>query len=37
MSHASLYIVDNADQDRSVRKYIRQWCDISKQMDIAIG
>lgn len=37
MSHANLYIVDNADQDRSVRKYIREWCDISSQMDIATG
>ena len=37
MPHANLYIVDNADPDRSVRKYIREWCDISKQMDIATG
>ena len=37
MPHANLYIVDNADQDRSVNKYIRQWCGISKQMDIATG
>lgn len=36
MSHKNLYIVDNAD-DQSVRKYLSEWCGISKQMDIATG
>lgn len=32
-----MYIVDNESEDRSVRKYLSEWCDISKQMDIAVG
>lgn len=37
MGHSDLYIVDNSSEDQSVRKYLNQWCDISKQMDIATG
>ncbi len=37
MAHSDLYIVDNASESVSVRKYLHQWCEISKQMDIATG
>lgn len=33
----NLYIVDNSSEKQSVRDYLSQWCDISKQMDIATG
>ncbi len=37
MSNGNLYIVDNSAEERSVKSYLTQWCDISKQMDIATG
>lgn len=37
MSHNDLYIVDNSTDDHSVKKYLTEWCSISKQMDIATG
>lgn len=37
MSHKNLYIVDNNSEEQSVKKYLSQWCGISKQMDIATG
>lgn len=37
MSHNDLYIVDNATEDQSVKKYLSEWCSVSKQMDIATG
>ncbi len=37
MSHQPLYIVDNSDNRQSVKEYLTQWCQISKQMDIATG
>ncbi len=37
MDHSNLYIVDNANDEQTVRKYLREWCPISKQMDIATG
>ena len=37
MEHKNLYIVDNLDDEQSVKKYLREWCPISKQMDIATG
>ena len=37
MPHNDLFIVDNNGNERSVRKYLKQWCPISKQMDIATG
>lgn len=37
MEHSNLYIVDNSGDDQSVKKYLREWCPISKQMDIATG
>lgn len=37
MAHNDLYIVDNAGSERSVKKYLNEWCVISRQMDIATG
>jgi ERCC4-related helicase len=37
MSYNNLYIVDNSEENRSVKKYLSDWCKISKQMDIATG
>lgn len=37
MAYSDLYIVDNDTFDRSVKKYLNEWCGISKQMDIATG
>jgi len=37
MSHKNLYIVDNATENQSVKKYLSEWCSVSKQMDIATG
>ena len=30
-------IVDNADPQRNVLTYLRQWCDVSSSIDIATG
>ena len=37
MPNNNLYIVDNASDAQSVKNYLSQWCDVSKQMDIATG
>lgn len=37
MSHSDLYIADNATDHQSVKTYLREWCSVSKQMDIATG
>ena len=37
MAHKNLYIVDNSSEDQSVKKYLTEWCSVSKQMDIATG
>jgi len=37
MAHTDLYIVDNSSPERSVKKYLNEWCAISRQMDIATG
>jgi len=37
MAHTDLYIVDNNISEQSVRKYLDDWCNISRQMDIATG
>ena len=37
MQYNNLYIVDNSDTDASVKKYLTEWCAVSKQMDIATG
>lgn len=33
----NLYIVDNLDSNYTVKHYLNEWCNISKQMDIATG
>lgn len=37
MAHSDLFVVDNCKQERSVKKYLSEWCDVSRQMDIATG
>lgn len=37
MPHNDLYTVDNSTEERSVKSYLRDWCSVSKQMDIATG
>lgn len=37
MPHNNLYIVDNDTEEQSVKHYLQEWCQISKQMDIATG
>ena len=37
MSHRNLYIVDNSAEEKTVLKYLSEWCAVSKQMDIATG
>lgn len=36
-SGSELFIVDNSDADWKVLEYLRQWCQISKAVDIATG
>jgi len=36
-SGAELFIVDNADDQWKVQRYLRDWCDISHAFDIATG
>jgi len=37
IAHNDLYIVDNSSPELSVKKYLNEWCGISRQMDIATG
>ena len=37
MPQSNLYIVDNADETRSAKLYLTEWCPISKQLDVATG
>lgn len=37
MNHKPLYIVDNSSEKKSVKQYLTDWCNVSKQMDIATG
>jgi len=37
MAYTDLYLVDNSSPELSVKKYLNEWCDISRQMDIATG
>jgi hypothetical protein len=34
---SELFIVDNSDTDWKVQRYLRDWCQISKSIDIATG
>jgi len=36
-SGSELFIVDNSDQDWKVLRYLHDWCQISKAIDIATG
>ncbi len=36
-SGTDLFIVDNTDQDWKVLRYLRDWCEISRAIDIATG
>lgn len=37
MGRSDLYIVDNSSGAQSVKEYLKEWCPLSKQMDIATG
>lgn len=37
VSGSELFIVDNSDEDWKVQRYLRDWCQLSKQFDIATG
>ena len=37
LTGADLFIVDNSDSDWKVASYLREWCSISHQFDIATG
>jgi hypothetical protein len=34
---SELFIVDNSDDDWKVQRYLHDWCQLSKQFDIATG
>ena len=34
---ADFFIVDNSDEHWKALEYLRQWCDISRGLDIATG
>ena len=36
-SGSELFIVDNSDQDWKVLRYLHDWCQLSKSIDIATG
>jgi len=36
-SGSDLFIVDNSDQDWKVLKYLHDWCQLSKSIDVATG
>ena len=37
MPYQNLYTVDNSSEEQSVKNYLRDWCSVSKQMNIATG
>lgn len=37
MPNNNLYIVDNSSEEQSVKTYLKDWCTVSKQIDIATG
>lgn len=37
MSQTELFIVDNSTEEQNVKNYLKEWCGVSKQMDIATG
>ena len=34
---SELFIVDNSDSDWKVRSYLKDWCELSRAIDIATG
>ncbi len=36
-SGSDLFIVDNSDSDWKVHRYLKEWCDLSKAIDVATG
>lgn len=34
---SELFIVDNSDDDWKAARYLRDWCQLSSSIDIAIG
>jgi hypothetical protein len=34
---SELFIVDNSDADWKVLRYLKDWCQLSKSIDIATG
>jgi len=36
-SGSDLFIVDNSDSDWKVRRYLKEWCELSKAIDVATG
>ncbi len=34
---SELFIVDNSDQDWKVQRYLHDWCQLSKRIDVATG
>lgn len=34
---SELFIVDNSDEDWKAIRYLRDWCQLSKSIDIATG
>jgi len=37
LTGSELFIIDNSDQGWKVLKYLDDWCQISKAIDIATG
>ena len=37
MPYQNLYTVDNSTEEQSVKAYLKDWCNVSRQMDIATG
>jgi len=37
MSQNDLYIIDNASEPNTVKEYLRKWCPLTRQMDVATG
>src|SRR3990172_345116 len=34
---SELFIVDNSDEDWKVLRYLHEWCQLSKSIDVATG
>ena len=37
LAGSELFIVDNSDDDWKVRRYLHDWCQLSRAIDIATG